>query len=98
MAQVTCGILQQMNDKSDEKFERMMQQMAKQNKLLANLSQVRPEPTKSQAGQPSRGALQQQGFPREGKKVDWKEGLPHPVSGNTMRRCKYCRKNGHTQG
>ena len=28
MAQVTCEILQQMNDKNDEKFERMMQQMA----------------------------------------------------------------------
>ena len=85
MAQVTCEILQQMNEKNDEKFERMMQQMAKQNELLAKLSHA-------QAGQQAKSNSPQQGTPYEGKKVEWKDGEPHPVSGKIMRRCPHCKK------
>ena len=78
--QVTSEILQQMNDKSNETFERAKQHMVKQTKLLVKLPQVKLEPTNPYAEQLSKGPAQQQGVPREGKKVEWKEGLPHPMS------------------
>jgi len=85
MARVTCKILQQMNDKNDEKFDRMMQQMAKQNELLTKLSHA-------QAGQQVKTNSTQQGTQYEGKKVEWKDGEPDPVSGKILRRCPHCKK------
>ena len=59
--------------------------MAKQNELLAKLSHA-------QAGQQAKSNLPQQGTPNEGKKVAWKDGEPHPVSGKILRRCRHCKK------
>jgi len=47
-----------------------------------------------QPGQQTKNTTPHQGAPNEGKKVEWKEGDPHPVSGGTMRHCLHCKKLG----